>query len=250
MLARERQPVLVADGVVRLGTDLVNWYLLEEGGRVTVLDAGAPAYRPQLDRGLALLGRTTRDVAAVVLTHAHADHTGFAEPLRSELGIPVYVHANDENLARTKKAFGKKESSLLAYLRYPHAWKLLGHFAASGVPKAIAEVTTFADGDVLDVPGHPRVIHTPGHTTGHVCFWIESSRALAVGDLICTLNPLTGGRGPQLLPRAFNLSSSTMIDSLSHIEHVDAATILFGHGEPWTDGAAEAVRLARATGST
>ncbi|MGH2934400.1 MAG: MBL fold metallo-hydrolase [Gaiellaceae bacterium] len=250
MFARETKPVLVADGVVRLGTELVNWYLLEEDGRVTVLDAGAPAYRPQLDRGLALLGRTTADVAAVILTHAHADHTGFAEPLRTELGIPVYVHADDQNLATTKKAFGKKERPVLPYLRFGHAWKLLGHLAAAGVPKAIAEFTTFGDGDVLDVPGHPRVIHTPGHTTGHASFWIESSRTLAVGDLLCTRNPLTGGRGPQLMPQAFNLSSPTMLDSLSQVEQLDAATIVFGHGDPWTGGAAEAVRLARATGPT
>ena len=57
VLARETQPTLVAEGVVRLGTELVNWYLLEEDGKVTVVDAGAPAYRPQLDKGLALLGR-------------------------------------------------------------------------------------------------------------------------------------------------------------------------------------------------
>jgi glyoxylase-like metal-dependent hydrolase (beta-lactamase superfamily II) len=251
VFARDTEPALVAEGVVRLGTELVNWYLLEEDGRVTVLDAGAPAYRPQLDEGLALLGRTTADVAAIVLTHAHADHTGFAEPLRSELGVPVYVHANDEHLATTKKAVGKNERSFLPYLRHGHAWKLVGHLAtAGGAPKALSEVETFQDGDALDVPGRPRVVHTPGHTTGHTCFWMESSRTLAVGDLLCTRNPLTGGRGPQLLPQAFNLSTPTMLDSLARIEHLDAATIVFGHGDPWTDGAAEAVRLARAAGPT
>ena len=250
MLARETEPVLVADGVVRLGTDLVNWYLLEDDGKVTVVDTGAPAYRPQLDRGLALLGRQPADVAAVILTHAHSDHIGFAEPLRTELGVPVLVHSDDENLATTGKAFGKRESSLLPYLRYGQAWKLLGHLASSGSPKKIGAVTTFGAGDTLDVPSRPVAVHTPGHTTGHVCFWLESRGVLVVGDLLCTLNPLTGRRGPQLLPRAFNLSSGTMLDSLSAIEGLDAGVIVFGHGEPWTAGAAEAVRLARATGPT
>ena len=68
MFAREREPALVADGVVRLGTELVNWYLVEDEGRVTIVDAGAPKYRPQLDRGLAFLGRQPADVAAVVLS--------------------------------------------------------------------------------------------------------------------------------------------------------------------------------------
>src|SRR5581483_11469440 len=102
----------------------------------------------------------------------------------------------------------------------------------------------------LDVPGRPRVIHTGGHTSGHTVVWFEDRGALAVGDLFCTRNPLTGARGPQLLPRPLNLSSATVLDSLAKIEELDAKTILFGHGEEWTRGAAEAVALARAKGPT
>jgi glyoxylase-like metal-dependent hydrolase (beta-lactamase superfamily II) len=250
MLARETEPTSLADGVVRVGTDLVNWYLVEDGGRVTIVDAGAPAYRPQLDRGLAFLGRTTADVAAVVLTHGHSDHIGFAEQVRTELGIPVYVHRDDEELTTTGKAMGKREASLVPYLRRPHAWKLMGHLGTAGKPKPVQQVTTFADGDELDVPGRPRVIHTPGHTSGHVALWLESQRVLVAGDLLCTLNPLTGARGPQLMPRGLNLSSATMLDSLTRIEKLDAGVVVVGHGEPWTDGTAEAVRRVRATGPT
>src|ERR1700686_446583 len=107
----------VADGVVRLGTWIVNWYLLEENGRVTVVDAAVRGYRDQLAPGLAMLGRSESDVAAVVLTHAHADHVGLAELLRSELNVPVYIHAGDAQPARTGKRFGKNESSMLPHLR-------------------------------------------------------------------------------------------------------------------------------------
>ena len=98
------EPVELAPGVWRAGTAFVNWYLLEEDGRVTIVDAGLPRYRPQLDRALERMGRSLADVAAIVLTHAHPDHVGLAEPLRVELGVPVHVHAGDEQLARTKKA--------------------------------------------------------------------------------------------------------------------------------------------------
>lgn len=57
-------PSVVAEGVVRLGSLLVNWYVVEEGGRVTVVDAGVPGDRPQLPAGLALLGRSEADIAA------------------------------------------------------------------------------------------------------------------------------------------------------------------------------------------
>jgi glyoxylase-like metal-dependent hydrolase (beta-lactamase superfamily II) len=252
MAVRTTEPTEIASGVWRLGTELVNWYAVEEGSRVTVVDAGAPKYRPQLDAALARLGRSLGNVAAIVLTHAHSDHTGFAEALRVETGVPVYAHADDESLAATGKPSGKNETSFLPYLRYGHAWRLLSHLAGAGAmkPRPIRELTTYADGETLEVPGHPRVIHTPGHTSGHCSLWFESAGALIVGDELCTLHPLTGARGPQLMPRAFNLSSAKCLDSLTRLQDVDAEVLAFGHGEPWREGVAAAVEHARATGPT
>ena len=166
MFARDTEPALVADGVVRLGTELINWYLLEDGGRVVVVDGGVPAYRRQLERGLAVLGKATSDIEAIVLTHGHADHTGVVEPLREELSLPVHVHADDKELATTGKAFGKTEASLVPYLRYPHAWKLLGHFVGAGRSKPVRSVQTFADG--AELPGGLHAIHTGGHSAARI----------------------------------------------------------------------------------
>ena len=172
MAVRTTEPTELASGVWRLGTELVNWYVVKDGGRLTVVDAGAPKYRPQLDTALARLGRSLGDVAAIVLTHAHSDHTGFAEALREETGVPVYVHADDESLAATGKRYGKNEASFLPYLRYRHAWRLLTHLAGAGAmkPVPIRKLTTYADGETLDVPGRPRVIHAPA-TPGHCSLW-------------------------------------------------------------------------------
>jgi glyoxylase-like metal-dependent hydrolase (beta-lactamase superfamily II) len=240
---------LVGEGVVRLGTPLVNWFLVEDGGSVTVVDAGLATYRPQLEEGLRLLGRKPADVAAVVLTHPHGDHVGVAEALRTELGVPVYVHAEDADLAPRRTPFGKTETSLVPYLRYPAAWRLLAHFLRGGAPQKVGEPTTFGADVTLDVPGRPLAIHTPGHTPGHVVFHFADRGVLFLGDLICTLNPLTGRRGPQLLPRPLNRSTAWMLESLSKIEHVDGV-LHFGHGEAWTGGAAAAVERARAVGPT
>jgi glyoxylase-like metal-dependent hydrolase (beta-lactamase superfamily II) len=246
------EPAEVASGVWRLGTELVNWYLVEDESRLTVIDAGAPKYRPQLDTALERLGRSLGDVAAVVLTHAHSDHTGFAEELRAETGVPVYVHADDERLATTGKPSAKNETSFLAELRYPHVYRLIWHLGRNRAlkPRPIREVRTYRDGETLDVPGGLRVIHTPGHTAGHCAFHLERQGVLVVGDALCTLNPVTGARGPQLMPRSFNLSSAKCLDSLTRIQDVDAAVAVFGHGEPWREGLAAAVERARAVGPT
>ncbi len=239
----------VGDNVVRLGTWIVNWYLLADDEGVTVIDAAVPGYHDQLEPGLRELGRTTGDVSAVVLTHAHADHVGVAERLRTELGATVYVHEDDRQLATTGKAFGKNDGSMLPYLRHAMAWKLMLELGRNGglKPPKIGEVETFGDGAELPVPGRPRVIATPGHTDGHVS--LVSGETLFAGDALCTLNPLTGTRAPQLMPSAFNRSTEQALASLERLTGTGATVALPGHGDPShePDVAAQAARTRGAT---
>src|SRR3954454_13586734 len=84
--------VRVAEGIHRLGDRYVNWYVIEQGGRLTVLDAGFPAHWSQLPRLLQTIGRSLDDVDAVLLTHHHPDHLGSAERIRRESGARVLTH--------------------------------------------------------------------------------------------------------------------------------------------------------------
>jgi glyoxylase-like metal-dependent hydrolase (beta-lactamase superfamily II) len=245
-------PTQIAEGVHRLGDDLVNLYLVEDGGRLTLVDAGLPAHRSQLESYLPTIDRTLADVEAVVLTHAHIDHVGIADGVRRDAGAPVYVHEADANMARTGKN-NKRDGSLLPYLRHPATWRLLAVLVRSGAakPPKIAEVQTFgAEAGTLDVPGSPRVIPTPGHSPGHVAFHLPERGVLFVGDAMCTYNPLTGRRGPQVMPKAFAFSAAQELESLAALEPLEASLLLPGHGEPWTEGPAAAVARAREVGVT
>jgi glyoxylase-like metal-dependent hydrolase (beta-lactamase superfamily II) len=241
----------LSDDVVRLGSPLVNWFLLADDSGVTVLDAGTPGYRDQLGGGLRALGREESDVKAVVLTHAHADHVGVAEQLRTELGVPVYVHRDDENLATTAKSMGKNEGSMVPYLRHPAAWKLMLELGRNGAmkPRPIHEVRTFGDGDVLDVPGRIRVVGTPGHTAGHSVLVSETAGVAFAGDALATYNPLTGERGPQLLPKSLTKNVAQALGSLDRMSGLGVDQLLPGHGEPVTDPDA-AVEAAKRRGAT
>jgi glyoxylase-like metal-dependent hydrolase (beta-lactamase superfamily II) len=237
----------IAPGVQRLGSPLVNFYAVEQDGRYTLVDAGLPAFHDQVAAAVGDLSR----LDAIVLTHAHGDHVGVAERLRSEANVPVYVHVADEELARTAKN-PKREGSLLPHLRRPATWRLFAHLIANGGarPPRIQEVTTFTDGEVLDVPGRPRVIATPGHTLGHVALHFTDHGVLFSGDEIVTRNPLTGRRGPQIMPSAFDVSSAQCLASLDRLEALEAAVVAPGHGEPWTQGPRAAVEQARANGTS
>jgi glyoxylase-like metal-dependent hydrolase (beta-lactamase superfamily II) len=241
-------PVEIAPGVHGLGSEYVNWYLVEEGDRLTAVDAGLPGFAKHLDDDLRALGRRRSDVAAVVLTHSDADHTGIANQLRDG-GARVLVHSADEGtLAKPRPKTGDASPrNLLPYLRRRMAWRLIGHMARHGGarPQAVAGAETYADGDVLDVPGSPRVVHTPGHTPGHCALLFEAAGALFVGDALCTFNPLTGERGTQLMPFPLNVNNEACRESLGRIERLDAQVLLPGHGDPARETPAAAAARAR-----
>jgi glyoxylase-like metal-dependent hydrolase (beta-lactamase superfamily II) len=234
--------VEIANGLHRIGSDLVNSYLVVDGGGVTIIDAGLPGYWKLLDAELASMGKTVDDVRALVLTHGDTDHIGFAARLYREKGIAAYIHEADVDRAQLKvkkPTFGwgpVKVGPLAGFLWYS------GRHGGLRIRPA-AELQTFADGDVLDVPGTPRIIHTPGHTPGSVTVHIPAVDALFLGDTMTTRNVLTGVTGPK--PAPFTLQPKQAVESLDRIEAVDATWVLPGHGPAWDGGVREAVRLMR-----
>src|SRR3954451_23724295 len=238
-------PKQIVPGVQRLGSSLVNFYLVEEEGRYTVVDAGMPGYFGHVPAAVGELST----IAAVVLTHAHPDHVGIAERLRTEAQARVHVHEADAQMARTGRLPGT-DGSFLSYLWRPTAWRLVAHFATNGGrrPRRVEDVATFTDGAVLDVPGRPRAVAPPGHSAGHAVLHLERHGVLFTGDALCSRNPLTGRKGPQVMPRALNASTDQALSSLERFEDVEAGHVLFGHGEPWTRGTRAAVEHAREQG--
>jgi glyoxylase-like metal-dependent hydrolase (beta-lactamase superfamily II) len=233
----------VGPGIHRLGNEYVNFYAVEDGADLMLIDAGLPGFLGQLEAFL-----RGRRLGAVLLTHAHGDHVGVAEKVRTA-GATVYVHEGDEEMARTGR-YPKREGSLLRYLRYGATWRLLAVGARNGAfrtPK-VAAVTTFTEGAELDLPGRPRIVHTPGHSNGHVVFHFPDRGVLVAGDAIVTYNPLTGRHGPQIMPSAFNVSGAQAIASLDRLEPLEAGALLVGHGDPWTGSVAAAVARAREAG--
>src|SRR6187431_2978310 len=84
----------------RIGNDIVAAYLVVTPEGITVIDAGLPGHWGDLERELAAIGRPMGDIRGLVLTHGDSDHIGFAERLRREHGVPVYVHAADAERAK------------------------------------------------------------------------------------------------------------------------------------------------------
>ena len=128
---------------------------------------------------------------------------------------------------------------------------LIGQMMARGAPltRGIAEVADLQADGTLDVPGRPRIIHTPGHTHGHVALHFADRDALIAGDAVVTLDPYTAKTGPRLVARAATADTERALASLDALSATGARTVLTGHGEPWTEGVEAMVREARAAGA-
>lgn len=237
----------VAATVRLFGSRYINCYLVEEKGRLTLLDAGLPGYWGRLLRELRTMGRTLADIDAVLVTHSHPDHTGLAERARVAAGATVYAHSLDAPVIRGQVNDGGPPAFLKQGF-HPFLLGYLVHAIRSGAARRtpVELLTEFADGEVLDVPGHPRVVHAPGHTAGSCALHLEAEGVLFSGDSLVTVDLRSGRSGPSIAPDFVNESSGQALASLGRLEGLRAGTLLPGHGKPWHGGVSAAVEIARA----
>lgn len=241
--------MLQGSGIHRVEDAFTNWYLVEDGDRVTIVDAGVPTSWESFRAALGRLGRSPADVDAVVLTHAHFDHVGFAERARRELGVPVWVHENDVPLTKHPWRYDHERPRSYYFATQVQALPIVATFVRSRAfwPPPIREVKRYSTGS-LPVAGSPQVVFTPGHTLGHCALHFPDRDAVIVGDAFVTLDPYTARTGPRVVARAATADSERALASLDALAQTGAQTAFVGHGEPWTEGIENACAQARAAG--
>jgi glyoxylase-like metal-dependent hydrolase (beta-lactamase superfamily II) len=253
---RPAQPRLtrnVARGIHRIEHAHANCYLLEDDDPVegvTIVDAAFPATWNVLPRALEAVGRSIGDVKAVVLTHAHFDHLGFARRIRDDYDVPVFGHPDDAYIAEHPYRYTHELPRSIYPLQYPAIVPVLARMIGAGAlgVRGITDLRTLTPGTKVNVPGQPMVIATPGHTFGHVALAMPERDVVFTGDALLTFNPYTADRGPQVVSGAATANIARAFASLTAIADTGARVLLPGHGEPWFGGAAEAVEQARRAG--
>jgi glyoxylase-like metal-dependent hydrolase (beta-lactamase superfamily II) len=147
--------------------------LIEQADGLVLVDAGLPGHLGQLRGQLAGAGHAVGDIRAVLLTHAHPDHTGLARSLQ-EAGAQIWVHQQDAEIVRrgprSALRLAKPERSMLPYLlRRPAVTGVPLHLARNGAFTApgVPSVRTFSgDQRLAEVPGNPQAVTVGGHTPG------------------------------------------------------------------------------------
>jgi glyoxylase-like metal-dependent hydrolase (beta-lactamase superfamily II) len=240
----------VAPGIHRIEDAFTNWYLVEDGGRLTVVDSGLPASWGSLLQVLERLGHRPEAIEAVVLTHGHFDHVGFADRAHRDLGVPVYAHVDERHLVAHPWDYDHEHSRARQALDHPGFVKVFAAMGAAGAlwTKGTSETEDYLADETLDVPGRPRVIPTPGHTYGHCSLFFADRGTLLAGDAFVTFNPYTTGSGPQIVSGAATADSERALRSLDALEAVPADIVGTGHGPVWRGPVAEACARAREAG--
>ena len=178
----------------------------EQSRDAIVIDPG-----DNIDQILAILGRHSLKMKAIVITHAHIDHIGGAAKLKAATGAPVHMNASDQEL--------------YDQLEVQASWLQMK------TPERTSIDTEARDGDSLKLGEATfQVLHTPGHTRGSISLWIPTENKLIAGDTLFRdsigRTDLPGGDGRQIL--------RSIRDKLLTLP--DDAAVVPGHGVLTTIG--------------
>ncbi len=234
----KRELERVADGVwvLRGGVPrTMNVYLLEdEGGGVTLFDAGIRSMTHALAEAAAPLGGINR----IVLGHADADHRGAAPGLR----VPVLCHPADREAAEGGEPLRTYHDLDKLGIPARYVYRHLLSFWDGG---AVRIDGTVEEGD--DVSGF-RVVHLPGHAPGLIGLFRESDRLALTTDCFYVIDPETSRKVPPGPPHpAFNEDTEQARASMLKLAALDPSAAWPGHAAPLTGDVRGQLERAAAT---
>ncbi len=220
----------IIPGLHQISLGFVNSFAIVHDGGVTLVDAGFRGHARRILDYVASIGYRPDEVSHLVVTHADYDHIGDLAELKRRTGAEVVAHRLEASVVEGRDPGRKPGPGLMG--RLLSISLTLGHRIW---PVAPVEVDCVVE-DSAELPGGIRLVHTPGHSPGHLVVYLPNRRALIAGDLLNHHRHL--GKAPAyLVPDPVALPAS-----LRRVAALDFDVLAFGHGTPIRSRAAEQVR--------
>ena len=203
-----------------LSLGFVKAFLLRGTGKHVLVDSGMAGSSTEIIAQLERSRVSPKDIGLVVVTHAHADHTGSLADVVQATGAKVAVHRLEAEYLRTGMSPPAAQNRLSRIL-----------FRPSPKPRAVGVEPDVLVGDELDLNQYgvaSRIIWTPGHTRGSVSVLLESGEAI-VGDLVL---PRFMAFGPPAIA-FWATSREDTIASIRKVLDLRPSIILTSHGGPY-----------------
>lgn len=223
-------------------------YLLHSDGEAHLIDTGMADELNWrlLGDALATVGLGFADIASVTLTHVHRDHAGLAARIRDTSGATVRMHEDDARAVRAQSPRIDPEQFEQALERWgvPHAERENMRTEvrdASRPEDPIPVDEMLCDADELRLgPFGARVMHTPGHTAGHVCVVMDEAGLVFTGDHI--LPAMNSGVGLGGLSERFD-PLADYLDSVRRVQALGPVEACPGHGYRFTGADARCAEI-------
>ena len=192
---------------------------------LALVDSGLPWNPSGIVKYIRSIGRSPTDLRYILVTHSHPDHIGGARSLARRTGAAVVAHRSDTRRDRNNRV-SLSDNGMIGGLST--SLPLMGH---TQVDLLVGE------GDAVPVLGGVRVVHTPGHTRGSLCFLLEQSGVLFSGDTIFS----DGSSLSRSVPfPGYDRDSYTR--SLRRLSELSFEGVCGGHGVPLLTGGSTALK--------
>lgn len=189
----------VRDGLWAIGMPMpavqphftLNYLALDIVGDVHLIDPGWDTDENwhRLSAAITTIGSAPDRVATVTVTHLHPDHLGLAERVRNHSGAIVALHRDEQRGIHELREGESAEDATTTLVHWGAPASV--HEELLEAAKRRSDWKSFTadrlldDGDLIDIPGRElRVVHTPGHTTGHIALLDQAESLLFTGDLL------------------------------------------------------------------
>ena len=210
--------VYLLSSFLGIGAWGANVYLLVDDD-LTLVDTGFSGRADLILEQIEELGYSPSDVKRIIITHHHADHTGGLAALKRATQAEVIAHPADAPyIDGTLPQPGPVRPQWLS--------KLLARFSWLLATEPVVVDTLVNDGDELPILGGIKILHTPGHTPGSICLYLQSKDLLIAGDL------LAHRFGLRLPSKSFTVDIAQEIQSVKRVAGLEFDIICFGHGSP------------------